>query len=64
MRTYVYLILFLIGLIASISKRIRFEKGKEKYDEKYVTLYREHSTLIIILFLALCIERIITILNV
>jgi hypothetical protein len=34
------------------------------YDDKYVTLYREHSTLIIILFLALCIERIITILNV
>ena len=58
MKEYIYLFLFLIGLLTMIFKRISFEKekGKEYTSSQYRNLFREYNTLLIIIFLALCID--------
>lgn len=60
---YTYLILFLIGSIWAISRRIIFERTKSEKSKEYISLYREHSNLLIIIFLALTIDRLITTFN-
>ncbi len=58
MKEYIYLFLFLIGLLTMIIKRITFEKekGKEYTSSQYRNLFREYNTLLIIIFLALSID--------
>ncbi len=64
MKEYVYLFLFLIGLLTMIIKRITFEKekGKEYTSSQYRNLFREYNTLLIIIFLALSIDYVLRIL--
>ncbi|RGV34639.1 hypothetical protein DWW14_22535 [Bacteroides uniformis] len=62
MKEYIYLTIFIIGLIWKISERISFERKKEQYDTKYISLYREHNTMLILIFLALCIDKCINVL--
>ena len=64
MKEYVYLFLFLIGLLTMIIKRITFEKekGKEYTSSQYINLFREYNTLLIIIFLALSIDYVLRIL--
>ena len=47
MKEYIYLFLFLIGLLTMIIKRISFEKekGKEYTSSQYRNLFREYNTL-------------------
>ncbi len=49
MRHYILFALFTLGFISSIIERIQFER-KKKYekDEEYRSLFRRHSTLMII----------------
>lgn len=61
MKEYIYLTIFIIGLIWKISERISFERKKEQYDTKYISLYREHNTMLILIFLALCIDKCINV---
>lgn len=49
-------ILFLIGIITSVRSRLKFEKAKKDYDEKYASLFRQHNTVMIIVYVALLIE--------
>ena len=64
MKEYVYLFLFLIGLLTMIIKRITFEKekGKEYTSSQYRNLFREYNTLLIIIFLALSIDYVLRVL--
>ena len=64
MKEYVYLFLFLIGLLTMIIKRISFEKekGKEYTSSQYRNLFREYNTLLIIIFLALSIDYVLRVL--
>ena len=64
MKEYIYLFLFLIGLLTMIIKLITFEKekGKEYTSSQYRNLFREYNTLLIIVFLALCIDYVLRIL--
>jgi hypothetical protein len=48
-------IIFLIGTVWMIADRLKFEKTKEAKDDSYIALYREHNTLQIVLFAALCV---------
>lgn len=59
MKEYVYLFLFLIGLLTMIIKHITFEKEKEKEytSSQYRNLFR-----VIIIFLALSIDYVLRIL--
>ena len=45
----------MIGLVWRISDWIRFERNKEGETRRYISLYREHSMMMIVLFLALLI---------
>ena len=50
MRHYLLFALFTLGFILSIIERIQFErKKKHEKDEEYRSLFRRHSTLLIIL---------------
>ena len=49
-------ILFLIGIITSVRSRLKFEKNKKDYEEKYASLFRQHNTVMIIIYAALLIE--------
>ena len=49
-------ILFLIGIITSVRSRLKFEKNKKDHDEKYASLFRQHNTIMIIVYVALLIE--------
>ena len=64
MKEYIYLFLFLIGLLTMIIKRITFEKekGKEYTSSQYKNLFREYNTLLIIIFLALSIDYVLRVL--
>lgn len=64
MKEYIYLFLFLIGLLTMIIKRIKIEKekGKEYTSSQYRNLFREYNTLLIIIFLALSIDYVLRIL--
>ena len=64
MKEYIYLFLFLIGLLTMNIKRITFEKEKEKEytSSQYRNLFREYNTLLIIIFLALSIDYVLRIL--
>lgn len=62
MSNYIHIIIFAIGLIWSIVARISFRKEKEKYDKQYISLYKEHNTFLIILFLALLIDNVMKVL--
>lgn len=62
MYNYIHIIIFAIGLIWSIISRITFKKEEEKYDKQYISLYKEHNTFLIILFLALFIDNLIKVL--
>lgn len=64
MKEYIYLFLFLIGLLTMIIKRISFEKekGKEYTSSQYRNLFREYNTLLIIIFLALSIDYVLRVL--
>ena len=64
MKEYIYLFLFLIGLLTMIIKRITFEKekGKEYTSPQYINLFREYNTLLIIIFLALSIDYVLRVL--
>lgn len=56
-------IVFLLGAILTVRERIKFEKKVSDYDPKYVALYREHNTMLIIVFTALfatCIYNVIS----
>ena len=63
MKEYIYLFLFLIGLLTMIIKRIKFEKekGKEYTSSQYRDLFREYNTLLII-FLALSLTYVLRVL--
>ena len=64
MKEYIYLFLFLIGLLTMIIKRISFEKekGKEYTSSQYRNLFREYNTILIIIFLALSIDYVLRVL--
>ena len=64
MKEYIYLFLFLIGLLTMIIKLITFEKekGKEYTSSQYRNLFREYNTLLIIIFLALSIDYVLRVL--
>ena len=49
-------IIFFIGIILTIVERVRFEKTASDNDPKYVALYREHNTLLILVLAALCVS--------
>lgn len=49
-------ILFFIGIITSVRSRLKFEKDKQEYDAKYISLFRQHNTMMIIIYIALLIE--------
>lgn len=58
MRDYIYFILFFGGFIWAVYKRIGFERKKPNgKDADYLSLYRNHSTLLILLFLVLTIKE-------
>lgn len=58
MRDYIYFILFFGGLIWAVYKRIDFERKRPSdTDANYLSLYRNHSTLLILLFLVLTIKE-------
>lgn len=63
MKEYIYLAIFSVGLILNIVARISFEKEKDKYDKQYISLYREHNTFLIVLFLALCIDKAVSVIG-
>lgn len=63
MKEYIYLTIFSVGLIWNIIARISFEKEKNKYDKQYISLYKEHNTFLIILFLALCIDNALSVIE-
>lgn len=48
-------VLFFFGIVISIRSRLKFEKKKDEYDAKYISLFREHNTVMILLFVALLI---------
>ena len=50
-------ILFFIGCVLMILERIRFEKKHKGEDSEYISLFREHNTLKILLFAALMIDH-------
>lgn len=50
----IHAIIFLFGVIWTVVERIKFEKVASNYESKYVALYREHNTVLIIVFAALC----------
>ena len=64
MKEYIYIFLFLIGLLTMIIKRITFEKekGKEYTSSQHRNLFREYNTLLIIIFLALSIDYVLRVL--
>ena len=49
-------ILFFIGIITSVRSRLKFEKDKQEFDAKYISLFRQHNTMMIIIYIALLIE--------
>ena len=54
MRHYLLFALFTLGFIGSIIERIQFErKKKHEKDAEYRSLFRRHSTLLIIFFACL-----------
>lgn len=55
MRHYLLFALFTLGFIGSIIERIQFERKKK--DEEYHSLFRRHSTLMIIFFAYLAAEH-------
>lgn len=57
MKEYIYLTVFAVGLLWNIIARFSFERKKGKFDKKYISLYKEYNTFLIILFLALCIDK-------
>ncbi len=51
MRHYILFTVFTLGFIGSIIERIQFErKKKHEKDAEYRSLFRRHSTLLIIFF--------------
>ena len=51
MRHYILFAVFTLGFISSIIERIQFErKKKHEKDAQYRSLFRRHSTLLIIFF--------------
>lgn len=62
MSSIIHLLIFLVGLTWSIVKRVKFEKSKNDKPTDYVELYREYNTLMIIIFLALVIDKVIVVL--
>lgn len=63
MKDYIYLLIFTLGLVWNIIAiaRFSFEKENKNFDEKYISLYKEHHTFLIILFLALSIDKVLNI---
>ena len=58
MRHYLLFALFTLGFILSIIERIQFErKKKHEKDAEYRSLFRRHSTLLIIFFAYLAAEH-------
>ena len=58
MRHYILFALFTLGFISSIIERIQFErKKKHEKDEEYRSLFRRHSTLLIIFFAYLAAQQ-------
>ena len=57
MRAYILFPLFLLGLVCYIVQRVRFEKyEKDKNSARYNSLYRRHSLVMIVIFLALTLD--------
>lgn len=61
---YLYFFLFLIGFLWTLKRRLHFEKSPEKESRKFTLLYREHTNLLLIIFFALCTERLLRILGI
>ena len=58
MRHYLLFALFTLGFILSIIERIQFErKKKHEKDAEYRSLFRRHSTLMVIFFAYLAAEH-------
>ncbi|MCF0203580.1 MAG: hypothetical protein HUK08_09470 [Bacteroidaceae bacterium] len=55
MKSIIFLIIFAAGLIMNVYKRYKFEKTKQSHSAEYISLYREHNTMMIIIFAALTI---------
>lgn len=49
----IHSIIFLVGFVWMIVDRVKFEKKHRGDESEFVSLYREHNTLQIILFAAL-----------
>lgn len=65
-REYFLFSAILTVLIFAVYKRISFErhlKDEEYNREKYISLFREHNTIMILLFTAVCIDLMIKILH-
>ena len=60
MRHYILFAVFTLGFISSIIERIQFErKKKHEKDAEYRSLFRRHSTLLIIFFTYLAAQQLI-----
>ena len=64
MKTYIFIIIFGIGLVTTIYDRYHFEtKKKSKKDADYRNLFRENNNLFIIIFLTLLVINVIKLFN-
>ncbi len=65
MREYIYIVIFLVGLASTIWSRVSFEKQQKATpkDKRYASLYREHNTLLIIIFAALVVDKVVALLG-
>ena len=64
MRAYIYFPLFAIFLIFFLVQWLRFESHeKYKYHERYVSLYRRHHLIMIIILLVLSVDNGISFFN-
>jgi type IV secretory pathway component VirB8 len=60
MREYIYIIVFVIGLISTSYQRYKFETiTKKNKDKDYCRLYRENNNIFLVIYLALIIDNIL-----
>lgn len=64
MRDILFLLLFACGLVWIIWKRVSFEKSEQGLSKAYTTLFREHNTMLMLIFTALLLERLLRVLEV
>lgn len=56
---YFIFIVGLIGFVYYLVSRIRFERAHDNEEEKYNALFREYTTIMIVIFFAIFIDELI-----